>query len=212
MYHLVCVVKIFLSIIYDHKCVITIMWLYLVRFPGPHFQVSLTSLCWFFIAFSFCISSFSLFLYLYLYCIGIVTHKKRYDAPHVAWVLYSFITSLHAMITMMIFRLVWFDYCYHHVSCFSWKFIFLYIFSRWKHLVSTASDISVLSLYLLIYLLIFCMYFFSLFYSFFINMNIKKWNYKIMKPCHQNLHLIDCLQGNAILSALHLRWVQLLIC
>ena len=128
MYHLVCVVnKFFLSIIYDHKCVITIMWLYLVRFPGPHFQVSLTSLCWFFIAFSFCISSFSLFLYLYLYCIGIVTHKKRYDAPHVAWVLYSFITSLHAMITMMILRFLWFDYCYHHVSCFHENLFFIHI-------------------------------------------------------------------------------------
>ena len=89
----------------------------LSRVPWPTLSSqSDNSLCWFFIAFSFCISSFSLFLYLYLYCIGIVTHKKRYDAPHVAWVLYSFITSLHAMITMMIFRLVWFDYCYHHAE------------------------------------------------------------------------------------------------
>ena len=132
----------------------------LSRVPWPTLSSqSDNSLCWFFIAFSFCISSFSLFLYLYLYCIGIVTHKKRYDAPHVAWVLYSFITSLHAMITMMILRLVWFEYCYHHVSCFSWKFVFLYI-SRWKRLVSKASDISVMSLYLLIYILIFLFFFY----------------------------------------------------
>ena len=40
----------------------------------------------------------TIFLYLYyicIYCIGIVASKKRYDAPQVAWVLFSFITAYH---------------------------------------------------------------------------------------------------------------------